>query len=458
MKQLLHIVAAVSLLAAVNFSFPNARAQGTAFTYQGQLQNNGSPAAGLYDFRFKLFEDPLGNTQFGGSYLTNAIPVSNGLFIVSVDFGAGVFTGSNYWLEVDVRTNNTGSYADLSPLQAVTPAPYAVFANTASNLSGTISPGQLNGSLSFSQLPSAIVTNNETGVVLSGTILNAFITNSTFAGNGGGLTNLNGMQLAPYSRFNAFSLILGSPDATSVSGVQNIGVGDGTFVHTTSGAFNIAVGFSSLYENTIGSANTAVGNTTLQVNTTGNGNTAIGAQALFDNTSGQNNTACGVAALFDVYGGTNNIAVGFNAGMNLTGVESSNIDIGSPGSVGENNVIRIGTPGIQTQAYIAGVVNDVGGVSVGANGTQFNSIQSGQAIMPGSTTVETNFTIAFPTAFSSAPKIIYSLANDPGFQGVSDVFASNVSSNSPAAFSINVYRLNGTGWNQQLRVNWQAWQ
>ncbi len=85
-------------------------------------------------------------------------------------------------------------------------------------------------------------------------------------------------------------------------------------------------------------------------------------------------------------------------------------------------------------------------------------MEYGQAIMPSSNTQETNFTIAFPTAFSSSPKILFTIANDPGFQGVSDVFASSVSSNSPAAFSINVYRLNGTGWSQALRINWKAWQ
>jgi hypothetical protein len=32
---------------------------------------------------------------------TNAIPVTNGLFTTTIDFGAGFFNGSNYWLEGD---------------------------------------------------------------------------------------------------------------------------------------------------------------------------------------------------------------------------------------------------------------------------------------------------------------------------------------------------------------------
>jgi hypothetical protein len=92
---------ALALLAGVH----QAAAQGTAFTYQGRLNSSGNPANGSYDFRFKLYSDPLGNTPVGASYLTNAIPVTTGLFTITIDFGAAIFTGSNCWLEVDVRTN-----------------------------------------------------------------------------------------------------------------------------------------------------------------------------------------------------------------------------------------------------------------------------------------------------------------------------------------------------------------
>ena len=36
-----------------------ARAQGTAFTYQGRLQDTGEPANGTYDLRFTLFDAPI---------------------------------------------------------------------------------------------------------------------------------------------------------------------------------------------------------------------------------------------------------------------------------------------------------------------------------------------------------------------------------------------------------------
>jgi len=101
--------AALTLLSALNLQPSTAFAQGTAFTYQGRLNDGGIAASGNYDFRLRLASDALGNSFIGGPLLTNAVPVSGGLFTLTMDFGPGIFTGSNYWLQVDVKTNNAGS-------------------------------------------------------------------------------------------------------------------------------------------------------------------------------------------------------------------------------------------------------------------------------------------------------------------------------------------------------------
>ncbi len=111
-----------ALLLTLNSQLPTASAQGTAFTYQGRLNSGGAPASGLYDFRFRLDADPVGNTILGTAF-TNAIPVTSGLFTTTIDFGASPFTGSNLWLEVDVKTNGAANYTALAPLQAFTPTP-----------------------------------------------------------------------------------------------------------------------------------------------------------------------------------------------------------------------------------------------------------------------------------------------------------------------------------------------
>ena len=79
--------------------------------------------------------------------------------------------------------------------------------------------------------------------------------------------------------------------------------------------------------------------------------------------------------------------------------------------------------------------------------------------MPGSSTAATNFTITFPKAFTTTPKILVTVANDAAWQDVSDTFAVSVSIQSPTAFRVNVVRVDApAAWSQQLRINWQAWQ
>ena len=93
-----------------------ARAQGTAFTYQGRLLAGSAPANGSYDVAFALYATNLAGAPLAGPVTNAAITVSNGLFAVTLDFG-GVFTGTNYWLELAARTNGGGAFSTLSPRQ-----------------------------------------------------------------------------------------------------------------------------------------------------------------------------------------------------------------------------------------------------------------------------------------------------------------------------------------------------
>ncbi len=183
-KLKLPALALLALLSTIICHPSTTFAQGTAFTYQGRLNEGTLPANGTYDFRFRLFGDSFGNTPVGSTQLAGGVSVTNGLFIATIDFGPGIFTGSNYWLDVGVRTNGAVNYTGLTPLQALTPAPYAIFANTASNLSGTLPAGQLNGTVSSANL--------------SGTYGNAVTFNNagnSFSGDGSGLTGINAATL-----------------------------------------------------------------------------------------------------------------------------------------------------------------------------------------------------------------------------------------------------------------------
>jgi hypothetical protein len=109
-------------------SAPLFAATGTAFTYQGYLEDQGSPATGLYDFEFNLYDDPDTGVQVGPTVIKGDVSVSSGFFTVDLDFGA-VFDGTAYWLEIGVRPGaSTGGFTGLTPRQAITAVPYAITA------------------------------------------------------------------------------------------------------------------------------------------------------------------------------------------------------------------------------------------------------------------------------------------------------------------------------------------
>jgi hypothetical protein len=82
------------MLAILNAQLSTARAQGTtAFTYQGQLRDNGTNANGPYTMIFNLYDSASSGNLIGGP-ITASPTLANGFFTVNLDFGAGVFNGS----------------------------------------------------------------------------------------------------------------------------------------------------------------------------------------------------------------------------------------------------------------------------------------------------------------------------------------------------------------------------
>ncbi|VGO14375.1 hypothetical protein PDESU_02936 [Pontiella desulfatans] len=118
-------------------------AQGTAFTYQGQLDDVGFPADGSYDLQFKVWDSSVGGGQVGGTLNQIGLPVDGGLFSTELDFGA-VFNGADRWLEIGVQTNGGGGFTTLAPRTKFTSAPYAVRATIAASVAGGINDADSN--------------------------------------------------------------------------------------------------------------------------------------------------------------------------------------------------------------------------------------------------------------------------------------------------------------------------
>ena len=98
-----------------------AAAPTTAFTYQGQIKQQGEPFTGTVDLEFRLWNDATAGSEVAPSVRHDDVPVQDGVFTVEIDFGT-VFGVEQHWIEV------IADGTPLLPRQPVTAAPLAVFA------------------------------------------------------------------------------------------------------------------------------------------------------------------------------------------------------------------------------------------------------------------------------------------------------------------------------------------
>jgi hypothetical protein len=310
-----------------------------------------------------------------------SVGVTNGLFTVVLGdatlanmttISASLFTQPNLQLQIWFNDGMNG-FAALSPVQNLTPTPYAVQAmnaNTASNLLGALPSSQLSGAIANSQLANNSITVNA-GSGMSGggpvalgsstTLNNAGVLSVTGDANITANTVAGAVTLTDNSTSTSSGNTIVSRDANASFSANNITIYSA--LAFPAGATITSGGYRFLYS---GNNNLLLGYDA-GATTTGGGNVAVGALAFDLNTSGTGNTAIGGSALGAFTSGNYNIALGSGAGDSLiTG--NNNIDIGSPGVAGDNGAIRIGYGVNQTSAYIDGIYGTtVSGVAVQVN-------------------------------------------------------------------------------------------
>ena len=220
MKQIIAIGVALGLLGL--FGQEQAAAQGTVFTYQGKLNQNGVPFTGLAELAPTLWDAASGGTPVAtnnpASFYVN---VSNGLFTAPLDFGAAPFnSGAARWLQLGVRTA-LGPFTTLTPLQPLTATPYAIAASYATkggmatnftgNLSGDVTGTQgatvvasLGGQSASAVVAGATAANAAVAASTPNTIVKrdgsgnfaaGAITATSLTGNGANLTSLSASNL-----------------------------------------------------------------------------------------------------------------------------------------------------------------------------------------------------------------------------------------------------------------------
>ena len=306
------------------------------------------------------------------------------------------------------------------------------------NTSGTASPAlrvvgygdTFNGALSVSAQGSGLIAQfgNANAFVSSLDTNGNWIANS-FTGNGSGLTGLNASQLTGTLTGDGSGLI--NLNASQLTSIGSPGNSDNFFVgpagsSATTGEYNTGSGQGALASLTTGDDNTAYGTGALHINTSGADNTSVGFNTLHVIPNGSQNTALGSGALSLITSGNNNIALGYIAGQEIT-TGSGNIDIGNRGLSTDTDIIRIGTPGVQTNTVIAGVINGNGGGLTNLNAAQM----SGSAVLT---------SLTLPTITAGSPNVIYSGTNLLMYANTNGNFFSGL-----AAGSSSVGGTNNTG-------------
>jgi hypothetical protein len=162
--RLRHLAGAIALAWAVCGRAALAQTPvGTAFTYQGVLEQAGAAYNGTADVQFLLFDAAAAGNQIGSTLALNGVAVSDGLLTATLDFGAPAFGGSARWLEIRVHTPSNGGggpYTTLSPRQQLRAVPYAMY-----SLGGSGQWGVLGQSLNYTAGNVSVGTTNQSAKV-----------------------------------------------------------------------------------------------------------------------------------------------------------------------------------------------------------------------------------------------------------------------------------------------------
>jgi hypothetical protein len=384
-------------------------AQTTGFTYQGRLTDGGTPANGVFDLQFALWDSQSGGNQMGSTQNLNGVTVTGGTFTVTLDFGANAFPGASRFLEIGARVSGAGSFTLLTPRQTITSTPYAVRSLRATSADSVPVTGVPAGSGNYIQNSSSPQTvsnfnisgNGTAGGTLAGNTVNATTqfnlngsrilsnpgTGNIFAGVGGGAANTTGarnsffgsnagaanttgegntfigfeagkVNIGGYNDGN-FNTFVGSQAGAQSTGHRNAFFGTFAGAESITGSFNSFFGLSSGYRTT-GSSNSFFGASTGYSNTTGGHNVFVGDRAGDFNTTGSSNVFVGGFAVLST-GGSGESGV-LTGGANATG--SNNTLIGSGADVGSGDLTNATAIGhlaevSQSNSLVLGSINGV---------------------------------------------------------------------------------------------------
>ncbi len=203
------VLTPLAVLLAAGLSTEVSAQVDSRFTYQGELKDAGNPVSGVYDLRFRLYNAQVGPAQVGPQVTVPGVAIVDGLFNAEVNFGPGVFTGAQLWVEIDSRPAGGGAYVTLAPRQRLNATPfsaYALAANTAASATTATTATTANNALNLNSQPPAFYTNAanlNAGTLPSARLTGAYsnaLTLSNVAnvyfGSGANLTGINATNIS----------------------------------------------------------------------------------------------------------------------------------------------------------------------------------------------------------------------------------------------------------------------
>jgi hypothetical protein len=345
------------LALALAIALPLVPAHADPFTFQGFLEQSGTPLNGNANLAFKLYDAQSGGSQLGSTITANPYPVLDGVFTIDLNFAGVAFAESNRWLQVEVGGTPLGPRIEMlaTPLAASTRALQGRGVSAAAPASGQVlkwngsawAPAADNGGSSYSA---------GSGLTLSGTTFSV-----SFAGSGAA----NSASRSDHDHVGAewigssageileISNTSGLGSSVAVRGNVNGGIGVLGFAQnpgaigvqgSITGASGVGVSGTASSANAIGVAGSGSGTAVSGVSS---GSTGIGVKALAESTSGM---TAGLAAEARSPDGAAVFAVNNAASGNAIGVYATTSS--STGSA----ILAEGHTAVDAQGQIRGVL------------------------------------------------------------------------------------------------------
>lgn len=315
----------------VGFSAGSSGSNNVAVGFESQIQNNSDAITSVGFQALRRNNTGLRNTGIG-------FKVSEANTVGNDNCGGGYNS-----LTLCTGSRNTGFGSScLSGILAANDN-IAIGYNSGSAYTGTESNNINIGNIGvLGQSLTTRIGTSQTNAYLAGTVnpgLNLNFANDLSTSTSGNITK-NGVRF------------LCNPGGSIGFSNTFLGVGAGNF--TVTGPDNIAIGDSAMSLISTGFSNIGLGGESLISLTTGITNIAIGESSMRALVGGGDNIAIGDSALNLLVSGNDNITIGSISGSNYTTNESDNILLNNFGVVGESGIMRFGMPLTHTDAYIAG--------------------------------------------------------------------------------------------------------